>query len=182
MESSRENKLSFRPFLPQDKEEILNIWREGRESLSLSSVSQWQKGDYPGEREFFQDLESGEGIAVVLDSMVVGVFALTEGEEADYSNPGLSWERGGGYLTIHRSAVKKEYRGKGIMGEIISFSEKTAALKGLNSLRTDTHPANRAMRRALEKNGFQERGSFLLSYGPEEGDGRIAYEKVLFSD
>ncbi|MGN1163940.1 MAG: hypothetical protein ACI4S4_03935, partial [Candidatus Ornithospirochaeta sp.] len=52
---------------------------------------------------------------------------------------------------------------------------------GCSSVRVDTHASNKAMLGALEKAGYRNAGIFLLSYGPEAGCGRTAFEKVLLS-
>ena len=178
MEPSVGTALVFRPFLPSDKEDVISVWRDGRESLYLAGIDQWQKGDYPGEREFLSDKESGEGVAVVLKGKIVAAFAISPREEEDYSLPCLKW-KGTDYLSIHRSAVLRSHRGQGIMGEIISYAQEKALSMGKDSIRVDTHGDNKAMQSALGKAGFEIVGRFLLSYGPEKGDQRIAMEKVL---
>ncbi|MGN1163506.1 MAG: GNAT family N-acetyltransferase, partial [Candidatus Ornithospirochaeta sp.] len=135
MESIEYHTISFRPFLSLDKDKVLDVWKDGRETLRLSAIDQWQKGDYPGEKEFLADKESGEGIAVVKGSSIVAVFALSEEKEKDYEDPSLDWtDRDGRYLVIHRSAVKKEWRRNGIMGKIFSYACDIALERGCSSV------------------------------------------------
>ena len=50
---------------------------------------------------------------------------------------------------------------------------------GFASLRIDTHPGNLPMQRALQKAGFTPCGTIRLVGGCEDGDERIAFEKIL---
>ena len=62
--------------------------------------------------------------------------------------------------------------------ENISATALAKAL-GLPSVRIDTHHGNRPMQRALEKEGFQPCGDIILVGGPEDGDPRLAFERLL---
>ena len=71
---------------------------------------------------------------------------------------------------------------------ILSVLERTdhpvsaAALareRGMESIRIDTHAGNLPMQRALEKSGFSRCGTIYLKGGAEDGDARIAFEKIL---
>jgi hypothetical protein len=55
-----------------------------------------------------------------------------------------------------------------------------ARRQGFNSMRIDTHPENEPMKKALYKAGFIHCGSIILKGGCEDGDLRIAYEKILY--
>ena len=50
---------------------------------------------------------------------------------------------------------------------------------GLSAVRIDTHEGNLPMRRALEKAGFTFCGRITLIGGSEDGDPRLAFEKIL---
>ena len=49
----------------------------------------------------------------------------------------------------------------------------------MDSIRIDTHEGNLPMQRALEKSGFARCGTIFLKGGAEDGDPRIAFEKLL---
>ena len=171
---------SIRELKPNDKESVLAIWSEGRSFLKEMGVSQWQKGDYPGEEAFLEDLKENIGRVVVHGSTIVAVFAFTLTPETSYSTLKGSWKtKEGEYLTIHRSAVKKEEKGKGIMGLILSYAADEGARNKKKSIRIDTHKENKAMQSALEKNGFENMGELTLLSGSEEGDKRLGYEKLI---
>lgn len=70
------------------------------------------------------------------------------------------------YLTIHR--VASDGTTRGVFAAIVKFAEEICP-----HLRADTHENNAAMRAALIKNGFSERGEIRLA----DGAARLAYEK-----
>ena len=57
---------------------------------------------------------------------------------------------------------------RGVFAAIVKFAEEICP-----HLRADTHENNAAMRAALIKNGFSERGEIRLA----DGAARLAYEK-----
>ena len=171
---------SIRELKPNDKESVLAIWSEGRSFLKEMGVSQWQKGDYPGEDAFLDDLAENRGRVVVSESTVVAVFAFTLTPELSYTTLKGSWKtEEGEYLTIHRTAVKMEEKGKGLMGIILSYCIEEARKTKKKSVRIDTHKDNKAMIKSLEKNGFEKMGVLTLSSGSEEVDERLGYEKLV---
>ena len=172
---------SIRELIPDDKESVLAIWSEGRSFLKEMGVSQWQKGEYPGEEAFLDDLKEKRGRVIVSGSTVVAVFAFTLSPELSYTTlKGSCKTEEGVYLTIHRTAVKKEEKGKGIMGIILSYAIEEAARNNKKSVRIDTHKDNKAMQSSLEKNGFENMGELTLLSGSEEGDKRLGYEKLVY--
>lgn len=180
LESSK-RVYSVRELIPDDKESVLAIWSEGRSFLKEMGVSQWQKGDYPGEDAFLDDLAENRGRVVVSESTVVAVFAFTLTPELSYTTLKGSWKtEEGEYLTIHRTAVKMEEKGKGLMGIILSYAMEKAARNKKKSVRIDTHKDNKTMQRSLEKNGFENMGELTLLSGSEEGDKRLGYEKLVY--
>lgn len=179
MLSESNDNYCIREFLPSDKDAVLAIWRQGRSFLSENGVNQWQKGDYPGEEEFLLDYREERGRAVVKDGEIVGAFAFTLTPELSYSSLSGSWDtEEGEYLTLHRTAVREDRRGEGIMGAILSFALVLARDNGKKSVRVDTHQDNASMRKALEKNGFLYKGELTLLEGSEKGDMRLGYEKM----
>jgi RimJ/RimL family protein N-acetyltransferase len=59
------------------------------------------------------------------------------------------------------------------------FGFEMAQAKGFHSMRIDTHPDNLPMQRALSKAGFVYCGQIILKGGAEDGDLRVAFEKLL---
>lgn len=87
--------------------------------------------------------------------------------------------RDGSYASLHRVCVADESKGKGVAGALFAYAFELARELTLPSVRIDTHPGNLPMRRAMEKAGFLPCGEIRLADGPEAGDLRVAFEKVL---
>ena len=172
--------FSIRKLHFSDKDSVLAIWSEGRLFLKEKGVSQWQKGDYPGLMAFMEDLNDDKGRVVVEDDNIVAVFAFTLTPERSYSTLRGNWKtEEGEYLTIHRSCVKGNERGREIMSIILSYCIEESRKTKKKSVRIDTHKDNKAMIKSLEKNGFEKMGVLTLSSGSEEGDERLGYEKLI---
>ena len=90
-----------------------------------------------------------------------------------------SWLTRGPYASIHRVCVRDGSKGRGVAGAMFAHGFELARQAGFDSVRIDTHPENRPMRRALEKAGFVLCGTIRLVRGGEKGDLRLAYERVL---
>jgi RimJ/RimL family protein N-acetyltransferase len=58
---------------------------------------------------------------------------------------------------------------------MLKHIEESCFHKGILSIKADTHKDNRAMQKALYKNGFQYCGIIYL----EDNSERIAFEKIL---
>ena len=159
--------MIIRPALPGDLDAIMNIYEKARAFMrSTGNKTQWVNG-YPQKEILEDDIKKGELFVCETDE-VHAVFAFILGGDKTYNYiENGSWLSDTPYGTIHR--VASDGAQKGIMGEITSFCEKTA-----KHLRIDTHAANKVMRRALEKNGFSERGIIYL----EDGSPRLAFEKL----
>ena len=76
-------------------------------------------------------------------------------------------------------AVNASLRGRGYAGRLFEEVAALARESGMDSIRIDTHEGNLPMQRALEKSGFARCGTIFLKGGAEDGDPRIAFEKLL---
>lgn len=78
------------------------------------------------------------------------------------------------YVSIHRFAVRAEYRGCGVASYFMRVLIALGRLRGFNDVRVDTHPQNTDMRRLIASCGFEERGLVIIPgiRNPE----RIAYQ------
>ena len=83
------------------------------------------------------------------------------------------------YAAIHRMAVDPALRGQGTAGKLFACVFSLAKKEGMGSIRIDTHEGNLPMQRALVKAGFTRCGTIRLCGGDEDGDPRIAFEKLL---
>lgn len=165
---------------PAHLAEICQITDQAKERLRALGLDQWQKG-YPSREVWEEDLALGRAWVAMEKGAVAAAFTLTREPEPSYQRIRGAWQspEGAGYTSLHRLCVGDAWMGRGIAGACLAFALEQAAQAGDTSLRVDTHPGNHPMGRALEKAGFRRCGQIDLVGGPEDGDLRIAYERVL---
>lgn len=141
-------------------------------------IDQWQKG-YPAETVWVSDIEKQISWVAVENGEVLGAFMFQTAPEVSYAKIDGAWLTDGGYASLHRVCVAEQSKGKGVAGAMFRHGFELAKQAGLPSVRIDTHAGNLPMRRALEKAGFTCCGTICLIGGSEDGDPRIAFEKIL---
>ncbi len=172
--------MIFRHSKISDISSMVQIAEDAKALLKSQKINQWQRGTYPDEKLFIQDVHDSIGYVVEKESDVVAMCAVTFTDEACYREiTDGKWLTKDDtlYATIHRSAVARSLHGNGIIGFLFNEVAKLAKSCGAESIRIDTHPENMAMQRALAKAGFEKCGQFYLTEGDEAGDLRYGYEK-----
>jgi GNAT superfamily N-acetyltransferase len=170
--------MEIRKTTTGDTDALEALFCEARATIAQLGIDQWQNG-YPSHEVIENDLALGRSYAVTVDGEVVGTFVLVEDGEPTYDviHDGC-WQTGNdntSYVAIHRVAISVRLRGQGLSTAIIDYAAARARALGRAALRIDTHKGNVVMRRMLEKHGFTYCGVIHL----ENGDPRVAYEKVL---
>lgn len=171
----------------RDTDRIMEIVEGARAFLKSQGLDQWQKG-YPDRAIFASDAQTGLGYVLEEDGQIQAVCAVTFTEDPSYVNIyGGRWLTGDAdkngdppaYAAIHRMAVDPALRGQGTAGKLFACVFSLAKKEGMGSIRIDTHEGNLPMQRALVKAGFTRCGTIRLCGGDEDGDPRIAFEKLL---
>ena len=161
----------------QDTQALDALFAEARATIAALGIDQWQNG-YPSLSVVNEDVALHRSYVVEIDGAIVGTFVLITDGEPTYDRifDGV-WLTGNtdNYLAIHRVAVSVSRRGSGLSTAILDYAAQIAHQLGRTSLRIDTHRGNVVMRRMLEKHGFVHCGTIYL----ENGDERVAYEKIL---
>ena len=159
-------------------EQMCVITYQAKTQLKNMGVNQWQKG-YPN-REIWQNdiIEKSTWIAVE-NGNVLGAFMLLTTDEPSYAVIDGNWLTEGPYASLHRVCVNDTAKGKGVAGKLFEHGCKLAREMGLSSIRIDTHPQNKPMLRAIEKFGFLKCGNIKIKGGSEDGDLRVAFEKLI---
>lgn len=157
---------------------LCRITEEAKTQLKRMGLDQWQKG-YPSEAVWVSDIEKKITWVAVEDGEVLGAFMFQSAPEASYAKIDGAWLTDGAYASLHRVCVAESSKGKGVVGQMFRHSFELAGKAGLPAVRIDTHEGNLPMRRALEKAGFTPCGTIWLIGGSEDGDPRIAFEKIL---
>ena len=150
----------------EDFDRILEIYALAREFMAKTgNPTQWGT-NYPPLDMLKGDIPAGN-LYVVEDEAIHGVFAyFTESDPTYAYIENGQWLDDSPYGTIHRVAADGS---GGVFTAVLRF-----AMEQNPHVRIDTHEDNRVMQHVLEKHGFQRTGIIYL----EDGDPRIAYEKV----
>lgn len=159
-------------------DEMMQITDDAKKQLKNLGLDQWQKG-YPSREVWESDAVLGCTQLAVEDGKIMGIFAFQTTPDASYYEINGKWLTDGEYASMHRVCVAESAKGKGVAGQMFAHGFKMAKELGLPSMRIDTHPGNIPMQRALIKSGFVACGEIRLVGGCEDGDLRIAFEKVL---
>lgn len=170
--------MEFKVASMEDLERMCEITEQAKRQLRELGLDQWQKG-YPSREVWLQDIQEGCTYLAIMDEEVQGIFAFQTTPDPSYREIDGSWKTDGPYASMHRVCVADGCKGKGVAGRMFEKGFSLAREKGFPAVRIDTHPGNLPMQRALAKAGFQACGQIHLLGGCEDGDLRIAFEKVL---
>ena len=163
----REN-LVVRKSVPGDIDRLKDIFAHARLFMeSTGNPDQWGDG-YPSEELILDDISSGDSYVCVSEGRVVATFVLRGGEDPTYAQIYEGqWLDSAPYATIHRIASSGEV--KRIFHIALHF-----ALTLDDSIRIDTHSANKVMQAAILKEGFSYCGVIRCWNGTE----RLAYQYI----
>lgn len=167
--------MIFRKADYDDLPEIMGIIKSAQNYLKLKVIDQWQN-NYPNQETISLDIKNGNFYLIETEKEILAVAAIIFGSDPtyDYIEAG-QWLADGEYGVIHRAAVKKEYKGQGIISAIFKETYKLGRKRKARSIRIDTHPENLAMQRAIEKEAFKYCGIIYT----KDGSKRLAYERIL---
>lgn len=157
---------------------MCEITDQAKRQLKGLGLDQWQKG-YPSREVWLDDVKKRCAYLAVEEREILGIFAFQTTPDVSYYEIDGKWLTDGEYASMHRVCVADESKGKGVAGKMFSYGFEMAEKSGFKAVRIDTHPGNLPMQRALEKAGFVRCGTIKLAEGPETGDERIAFEKIL---
>ena len=158
--------------------EMCQITADAKAQLKRLSLDQWQKG-YPSKEVWESDADLGCTQLAIEDGKIMGIFAFQTTPDASYYEIDGKWLSDGEYASMHRVCVAEDAKGKGVAGQMFAHGFEMAKELNLPAMRIDTHPGNIPMQRALLKAGFVPCGEIRLVGGCEDGDLRIAFEKLL---
>jgi GNAT superfamily N-acetyltransferase len=168
--------MVFRKTEEADVLNILKIIKDAQDYFRDNGINQWQN-NYPNADTIHHDIINDNAYVLVENEKIVGTVAVVfTGEktyDTIYNGKWLSNEK---YATIHRIAINSELKGRGLSSIIIHKVEEMCKMRGIKSIKVDTHRDNASMQRLLNKNGFQYCGIIYL----EDKSERLAFEKVLY--
>ena len=135
---------------------------------------QWT-ADYPNAEVFTNDIARQHLWVAELDGAVAGVAALTQDQDAEYTQ--ADWDVTQPALVTHRLAVAPAAQGRGVALALMAQAEKQAVAQSLQVLRVDTNSENAATQRLFPKLGYRFAGEITLAFRP--GLRFFCYEKWL---
>lgn len=159
-------------------QDMCRITGEAKAQLRNLGLDQWQKG-YPSKEVWAEDIRHKMAWLAVEEDKILGVFAFQTTPDVSYGEIEGKWLTDTPYASMHRVCVADGSKGKGVAGQMFRYGFSMAENMGFASVRIDTHPGNIPMQRALKKAGFVSCGRIALKGGCEDGDERIAFEKIL---
>ena len=150
----------------EDLPRILELYAYAREFMvKTGNPNQWGS-THPPRETLEADIPAGN-LYVVENNGLHGVFAYFTEPDPTYSYiEDGNWLDDSPYGTIHRIAADGS---GGIFSAVLQFVREQNP-----HVRIDTHEDNQVMQHVLQKHGFLRTGIIYL----EDGDSRIAYEKV----
>ena len=154
------------------------ITAQAKAQLKAMELDQWQKG-YPSKEVWESDIAQQTAWLAIDGDEILGAFAYQNTPDPSYAVIDGNWLSNAPYASMHRVCVSDHSKGKGVAGAMFNFGFEMARASGFASMRIDTHPDNTPMRRALEKAGFLRCGNIILKGGCEDGDLRVAFERIL---
>lgn len=146
----------------------MQIYQRARAAMAAAgNPTQW--GDtYPDAALVQEDILANRQFVVMTNGQLEGTFAFILGSDPTYAHIEGAWlDDARPYGTIHRLAAAAE-------STHVADRVLTWAMEHCDSLRIDTHTANRVMQHVLDKNGFARCGTILT----DDGTPRMAYQKL----
>ena len=168
--------MKVRPASKADIGDILGcVRRIKREYFEANNIDQWGEG-YPSREIFAADVEKKALYVLHMGEVLIGFGSFIVGADPTYAEIEGAWlTEGDNYLVVHRLGINPDWHGMGMGTALMGLADKICEVKKITSIRVDTHEDNISMQKLLEKCGFIKCGVIRL----ENGDPRLAYEKVL---
>jgi len=156
--------------------EIPAIWeilQDAIEQRRLDGSSQWQDG-YPNELSIKNDIENGYGYVFTEDESILAYAAIIFDKEPAYENIEGKWLTDDDYTVVHRVAVSKLAKGKGIATKLFESIEGLSVENKIYSIKVDTNFDNTPMLKILDRLKYTYCGEVYF-----RGSARKAFEKRL---
>jgi len=137
-----------------------------------NNPNQW--GDvHPPQALIEEDVKAGHSYVCVDGDKILAVFYFNIECDPTYNNIEGSWLNDEPYGVVHRIARGPDAKGAGAFCLNWCFTQYP-------NIRIDTHRANLAMLKLLEKLGFEYCGVIWLDFadGCNEHDERVAFQKI----
>lgn len=166
-------KLSLRKANLSEIPQIWEILQDAIEQRRLDGSTQWQDG-YPNELSIKSDIENGYGYVFTENESILAYAAIIFDKEPAYENIEGKWLTDGDYTVVHRVAVSKLAKGKGIATKLFQSIEGLSVENNIYSIKVDTNFDNTPMLKILDRLKYTYCGEVYF-----RGSARKAFEKRL---
>lgn len=156
---------------------ILQIINDAKVYLKSKDIDQWQNG-YPNQTQIEQDIANNESYVLINDeNQVIATSMFSIRPEPTYKLIDGEWKikESEKYGVIHRLAIDKNYRKKGIASYVLKEFHQKLMKQQIRSLKIDTHEDNHEMQYLVKKLGYVYCGIIFTEYNAK----RFAFEKVI---
>jgi ribosomal protein S18 acetylase RimI-like enzyme len=156
---------------------ILQIINDAKVYLKSKDIDQWQNG-YPNQTQIEQDIANNESYVLINDeNQVIATSMFSIRPEPTYKLIDGAWKinEKEKYGVIHRLAIDKNYRKKGIASYVLKEFHQKLMKQQIRSLKIDTHEDNHEMQYLVKKLGYVYCGIIFTEYNAK----RFAFEKVI---
>lgn len=160
--------------MPGDEALCMEIIADGRQFQQEQGFVQWTEA-YPALPDIAEDIETHRAYLLREDGEVLGYLCLDfDGEPAYDAITGGSWLCDEPYGVVHRLALNRAGRRRGLSSRVFALVEERCREQGITYLRLNTGLQNSRMQYILEKNGFTRRGIIVF-----RGSQKYAYDKRI---
>ena len=161
-----------------DIQSIIQIINDAKVYLKSQKIDQWQNG-YPNQTQIERDIANNESYVLINDTnQVIATSMFSIRPEPTYKVIDGEWKikESEKYGVIHRLAIDKNHRKKGIASHILNEFHQLLDRQQIRSLKIDTHEDNHEMQYLVKKLGYVYCGIIFTQYHAK----RLAFEKVIF--
>ena len=163
----------FRKATAVENGSIMEIINDAKQQMLREGKSQWNES-YPTISNIDTDIANGNAYVMLSNGRIVAYGAVVFTGEPAYDNIEGQWSSEQPYVVLHRIAVARSARRKGIGMRFMHEVERLSISKGIHSFKVDTNYDNERMLRLFEKMGFVYCGKICYPQGE-----RMGYEKLL---
>ena len=130
---------------------IMEIVKEATQEMHSHNNYQWDE-NYPLIEDFTKDIETGTLYVFETEKTVAGFICINKEEPLEYKD--LKWKLNQEAFIIHRMAIRKSFRWKGIGSKLVQFADNISIENNVNYIRTDTYSLNIKAQSLLKKCGY----------------------------
>lgn len=145
---------------------------EAREHQREMGFVQWDDS-YPTPELIMEDIRAKRGYLILDEGSPIGYICIDLQGDSDYEKIDGEWRVSGKFIALHRIAIGKSGRGKGITRAVFAYAKEMCIKKGFAALRMDTDEKNEKMQHILLREGFLHTGTVYPCASP-----KLAFEWV----